>query len=134
MRYDENPDRNCANGDTEAWFPDPSDQRATYDAIKLCDSCPVRQECLDDTMRIEAGLGKISRVGIFGGLTPAQRFNLERKGGDTSIRPPGRPRRPIRHGTFNGYKTHRKRGEEACDECRAAQRVYSKQIRERGAA
>lgn len=37
------------------------------------------------------------------------------------------PRRlPIRHGTTGGYKTHLRRGETPCGECRAAKAAYSR--------
>ena len=38
----------------------------------------------------------------------------------------------VRHGTRSGYMSHRKRGEVACDACRAANAVYSQSQRSRG--
>ena len=80
MKWYENRDRACYDVDTEIWFPDPSDRAAVNYATSLCATCPVREACLEDTMQFEAGLGKISRLGIYGGLTPAERHNLENKG------------------------------------------------------
>lgn len=40
----------------------------------------------------------------------------------------GRTRQPIKHGTYAGVKTHRRRGEAPCDACLAAEREY---VRER---
>lgn len=36
----------------------------------------------------------------------------------------------IKHGTYGGYQVHRKRGEEACDDCRKAANEYSRTIRQ----
>jgi hypothetical protein len=80
MNWYENRDRACYDADTEIWYPDPQNHSAVAYAVKLCNTCPVRQACLDDQMAFEQGLGKISRVGIFGGLTPRERFDLERSG------------------------------------------------------
>lgn len=38
----------------------------------------------------------------------------------------GRPTRAHNHGTIGGYMRHRRRGEDACPECRAAWRLYYK--------
>ena len=45
-------------------------------AIRICQTCPVKAECLDDAMRFEgAGAtgGHSTRDGIYGGVTPHQR-------------------------------------------------------------
>ncbi|GAA3878550.1 hypothetical protein GCM10022243_49080 [Saccharothrix violaceirubra] len=39
-----------------------------------------------------------------------------------------RPRRPIQHGTINGYAQHRRRYEQACDDCRHAARAYNRAL------
>lgn len=41
----------------------------------------------------------------------------------------GPERQPIKHGTPGGYKTHRKRGEDACAACKAAEAQKSKNRR-----
>lgn len=46
-------------------------------AKRICARCPVRTECLDEGLRAEDS----SRYGIYGGLTPAERTELERDGG-----------------------------------------------------
>jgi hypothetical protein len=54
-------------------------------------------------------------------------------------RTPG-PRPPAEHGTNTGYHAHRRRGEEACDPCKAATAAYSRartaarRLRAQGAA
>lgn len=47
-----------------------------HDAATWCNACPVRQQCLDMAMRIEAGTAATYRFGIFGGLAPQQRADL----------------------------------------------------------
>lgn len=53
---------------------DPTEARA------LCDRCGERRECLDAEMRHEVGTIESQRFGIYGGLTPEQRYTLERRG------------------------------------------------------
>lgn len=38
---------------------------------------------------------------------------------------------PINHGTYGGAQTHQRRGEEACDECKAARAEYMRKHRQR---
>lgn len=109
MRFDQHPGRNCANGDTEAWFPPRTDIRANRAATALCNGCPVINECLEFALAAEAGMGASGREGIFGGLTPAERARLVR--GQT---------KPIRHGTEAGYRKHHRRGESPCGACMVA--------------
>lgn len=45
-------------------------------AIAICSTCPVRQQCLEYAMALEAHT--VFRHGIFGGLTPHQRNKLVR--------------------------------------------------------
>lgn len=47
-------------------------------AKSICHGCPVREQCLDEAMRIEGGRTVNSRAGIYGGLTPHERMNLYR--------------------------------------------------------
>lgn len=52
----------------EYFYPDEFHDRAvTRMAIKICQACPVRVECLEDA------LDNIDGYGIKGGLTPRQR-------------------------------------------------------------
>lgn len=39
-----------------------------------------------------------------------------------------RARRPIEHGTPNGYRAHRRRREQACQDCRAAAQQYNRAL------
>jgi WhiB family transcriptional regulator, redox-sensing transcriptional regulator len=66
----------CAGTPLDLWFPPvgKSDKRA--EAIKICSTCPVRDECLTDAMRVE---DRYARFGIRGGLTPRKRWQLSRE-------------------------------------------------------
>lgn len=64
---------NCRNADVNIFFS----KRTSADgecALALCDSCTVRDECLQDAMRTET-----IRVGIRGGLTSYERDVLYRR-------------------------------------------------------
>jgi hypothetical protein len=56
----------CSRYDGSWWFEPASFGKA----IKICSRCPMRPRCLDDALR--AG----ERLGVWGGLTPAQRAAL----------------------------------------------------------
>lgn len=59
----------CAETDPELWFPD--GWHESPDAIAICNTCPVRQECLDDALRMDD-----NAFGIRGGLYPSERRKL----------------------------------------------------------
>ncbi|MER6191807.1 WhiB family transcriptional regulator [Streptomyces cyaneofuscatus] len=103
--------------DDDLWFPDPSDKATTRDAITACLLCPVRLLCREAAADEERGLGKVSRWGIRGGLTPAQRHAA-----DTSTRAShgkgGRQLAPC--GTPAAYDRHVRHGEPVDDACRRA--------------
>jgi WhiB family redox-sensing transcriptional regulator len=66
----------CRECDPEAWFPDKGEDHVS--PRRICESsCKVRLQCLDYAMRLEEGLSRKSRVGVFGGLTPEQRAEHE---------------------------------------------------------
>lgn len=92
-RGDENPD---------AWFADGTkDDRAELArAQAICRRCPVIEQCA------ELGRKASNGFGVWGGVHPKSRGGY-------------RPTH-IEHGTVRGYRTHRRRSEEACAECRAA--------------
>ncbi|MFF0597852.1 WhiB family transcriptional regulator [Streptomyces antibioticus] len=64
-----------------------ADERAVFDDIEreheartICIvRCPVRSECLAYTKESEAGLHKDNRESVAAGLTPTERFRLDRK-------------------------------------------------------
>jgi WhiB family redox-sensing transcriptional regulator len=68
----------CRTKSSEDFFPVGdvgTAARAVYGrAIKVCDRCPVREQCLRFALRAEGATPAKSRSGVFGGLTPAERF------------------------------------------------------------
>ncbi|MFJ9573603.1 WhiB family transcriptional regulator [Streptomyces bacillaris] len=127
----------CADAvyDPETWFPEPGDRMGARDAVRTCLSCPVVSLCRQAAAEEERGLGQVSRWGIRGGLTPAQRWAA-----DTSTRAShgkgGRQLAPC--GTPAAYDRHVKRGETADDACRLAHnkrtQEQKRRARQRGPA
>ena len=73
-------DAMCAQVGGDLWYVDPEGagtgmQRRT--AIRICGDCPVKTQCLNAAMRLEQGMGRTSRFGIWGGLTPTQRALMD---------------------------------------------------------
>lgn len=61
----------CAETDPEAFFPEKGG--STRDAKRICDSCDVRQQCL------EYALENDERFGIWGGLSERERRKLRKR-------------------------------------------------------
>lgn len=64
------PNRNCARGNPEDWFP--TERMARKAADELCEGCPVRTQCL--TFAVESG----EEFGVWGGSTEEDRRALRR--------------------------------------------------------
>jgi hypothetical protein len=70
----------CADGtlDPDEWFPVSIDaeaaRRESVGAIAICTACPVRDACLELSLRHWT----IGQHGIWGGLVPAERTALRR--------------------------------------------------------
>lgn len=62
----------CAQTDPEAFFPEKGG--STREAKRVCQSCDVRQECL------EYALAQDERFGIWGGLSERERRRIKRAG------------------------------------------------------
>ena len=69
----------CRDTDTTAFFP--AKGGGTAYVKRLCATCPVASECLEDQMEFEGRRG-YGRHGIWGGTTPEQRNRIaqQRKG------------------------------------------------------
>jgi hypothetical protein len=71
----------CADAalDPDEWFPVSTDteaaRREAAAAIAICTACPVREECLELSLRHWA----IGQHGVWGGLVPAERAALRRR-------------------------------------------------------
>lgn len=61
----------CAQTDPEAFFPEKGG--STREAKKVCQTCEVRNECL------EAALMNDERFGIWGGLSERERRKLKKQ-------------------------------------------------------
>jgi WhiB family transcriptional regulator, redox-sensing transcriptional regulator len=73
----------CAqSGFPDAWFPDGEfggdliGMTTMKIAKRICRECPVRLACLNYALQHETGT---YRWGIYGGLTPTQRYRLSRR-------------------------------------------------------
>ena len=68
----------CLGRDPETFFPDPADRDGEDEAVAICETCPVRTECLADAMGSETYRTTSGRHGIWGGKTPRQRYAMYR--------------------------------------------------------
>ena len=55
-----------------------TDARDRRYAKRVCAGCPVREACLRMALDAERGTGVYERHGVFGGLTPIERFRMQR--------------------------------------------------------
>lgn len=121
------------------WFPGRG--ASTKETKAVCAGCLVRSECL--AFAYASG----EHVGIWGGLSERER--RQARTGDPTLHiapavsefrrssrglPPGSTR--AKCGTDSGERTHRRNGEEPCDECKAARRARDRErsVRKRSAA
>lgn len=95
----------CAQVDPAVWFPEKGESNTAAKAI--CHRCDLEAACLT------TALADPELEGIWGGTTHRERQTMRALAAPTV--------RPIRHGTEGGAKTHRRRGETACDLCRAGE-------------
>lgn len=83
------------------------DESREAEAIRLCLSCPILDECRENSLS--------EKHGVWGGMTPRERgFYLNRR----------RPRRQGVCGTPAGYKRHWDADETPCNPCRVAMGNY----------
>jgi WhiB family redox-sensing transcriptional regulator len=67
----------CLNADPDVFFPVAVGTAAVKQislALRICQGCPVRQQCLDFAVRTG------EKDGIWGGTTPEQRIRARRAG------------------------------------------------------
>lgn len=108
----------CLDADPEIFYTNGDWKNAPHReaaAKAWCKQCPALNECLDDA------LDKDDRFAIRGGMTPDERAHHKRR---------IRRRKPINHGTDNGWEQHRRRGERPCQPCGDA---HSRARRDRAA-
>ncbi len=64
---------------SDPWFPDrPSAPSAYETAEKICESCPVVQQCLEFALGGDNGRGQ-PRWGMYAGMTPEERASMARR-------------------------------------------------------
>lgn len=73
------PDRNCADGHPDNWFPStdgdgPTSQARVRMARQLCSGCPVAVQCL------QYALDNDEQHGVWAGTTPRERRRLRENG------------------------------------------------------
>lgn len=61
-------------------FPENVDPEGYASARSICETCGVRRECGLAVMTDEADKPLADRDGVFAGMTPGQRYSLERRG------------------------------------------------------
>jgi hypothetical protein len=66
----------CLSIGTAPFFPDKGDDWNATKSVCLT-ACTVRLQCLDYAMRMEAGVDRKSRWGVYGGLSPSARKKYE---------------------------------------------------------
>ena len=69
---------NCVGYDVETFFPLDTDRRGVAAAKAICADCPVTDACLNFALEMETS-GRQQRHGVYGGLSPRQRADLQRK-------------------------------------------------------
>jgi hypothetical protein len=70
----------CIGQPVEWWFPKRGATRAGRGgyshARPICQTCPVRNHCLNEALNAEGHAKAPHRAGMFGGLTPGERADL----------------------------------------------------------
>ena len=116
----------CIGHPLDLFFPTRGEDASHAKAI--CARCPVRDTCL------EHALANGEHHGIFGGMSERERRRLRvqrRREEGVGSRGPIAGQKPINHGSLYGYYAHRKRGEEACPDCKAARAAHEMERKER---
>lgn len=99
-------DAACRGLDSRLFFPERGEPTAPAKAI--CRECPVAEACL------EYATHHGERDGIWAGTTGKER-RVSRS-----------HRKPIEHGTNNGYRRHLRDGTEPCPACLTAHRLEAR--------
>lgn len=69
----------CNQGyDPNLWFPESG--RSPSPAIRLCEACPVLQQCQEDTLKMDRAYGVSQIYGVRGGWSASQRELMKRQG------------------------------------------------------
>ncbi len=101
----------CRDYDPEVWFPI-NEATGSGPAKALCQTCPVRQRCLD--WAVSTG----QTAGVWGGLTTDERAELRRPAAAAAAVHKAANRRPVALADTSGDSSARRRGH--CTGCRAS--------------
>lgn len=63
----------CVGIDPELFFPEKHFYHAYKFAREICTDCPVRKQCLEDTLAFEGSATSAERFGFVGGMSPDAR-------------------------------------------------------------
>lgn len=100
----------CRGLDPDLFFPEVGSTGT--EARAVCNTCPVRAQCLDDA------INRDEKFGIWGGMAHLERrAETRRRGGRTR-------EREITHGTLAGHRTRSKQPDGPCPICRDAAARY----------
>ena len=97
----------CRGTNVQLFYPEKWDQEAVAAAIATCNTCQVRETCLEEALNNR-------EPGIWGGMTERQRRILQARQGKRPYL------RPIIHGTEAGARMHRRRNVPMCEPCKQA--------------
>jgi hypothetical protein len=76
----------CGGTDPEIFFPRNRGRITWGPARAICSECPVSDQCLEETMKLEGEGASLSvRFGMFGGLTPEERYTLDAFRSDLAV-------------------------------------------------
>lgn len=67
-------DAACRDSDPEIWYSPSHKERAI--AVEACLRCPIREQCLQDSLAAESRGDTQYLFGIYGGMSPNQRRKL----------------------------------------------------------
>lgn len=142
----------CAGVDPELWFPN---KGTGVKAMRICDTCPVRQQCEEYGRDLEADAHLAYRHGVWGGTTAKARneareqarsrkadrdaavARLAERGMtpqeiaaqlDISYRTVQRVKQRLGCGTTKAYYQHLLAGEDIDPACQAASDAYEQQL------
>lgn len=110
----------CRGRPSHMWFPQRGDTKTRDAAIRICNACPVRRECLMANLDAPEG--------IYGGRGGQARRTLRAELAE-------HPDAGVMvswvqaHGTAAGYREHLRGGEEPCERCKAAQARHMREYR-----
>ena len=135
VNYEWIDDSACRLSNVDFFAEEPS-----AECYELCDSCPVKAECLSQAMKQE-------HYGFWAGTTERERYSQRLALGmpqpyfDRTINKQlqremrsqkfanKEPIVPIEHGTEKGYQLHNKRLVVMCESCKTAHREYIAEYR-----